>query len=66
MRWWWRVPCALKAIAQLGNWQNRLSEPVVPLSKIHIDVPRLLAAHRYPESYVAGATPLNRNTVRYV
>ena len=50
---------------QPGNWQNRLSEPVVPLSKIQIDVLRLLAAHRDPESYVAGATPLHRNTARY-
>ena len=30
-----------------------------------MDVLRLLAAHRDPESYVAGATPLNRNTARY-
>ena len=50
---------------QPGNWQNRLSEPVVPLSKIQSAVLRLLAAHRDPESYVAGATPLNRNTARY-
>jgi hypothetical protein len=42
-----------------------LSELVVPLSKIQIDVLQLLAAHCDPESYVAGATPLNRNTVRY-
>jgi hypothetical protein len=32
---------------------------------MQIDVLRLLAAHRDPESYVAGATPLNRNTARY-
>ena len=37
----------------------------MPLSQIQIDVLRLLAAHRDPESYVAGATPLNRNTARY-
>ena len=37
----------------------------MPLSKIQIDVLRLLAAHRDPESDVAGATPLNRNTARY-
>jgi hypothetical protein len=36
---------------QPGNWQNRLSEPVVPLSKIQIDVLQLLAAHRDPENY---------------
>jgi len=37
----------------------------VPLSKIQSDVLRLLASHRDPESYVAGATPLNRNAPRY-
>jgi len=42
-----------------------LSERVVPLSNIQIAVLRLLAAHRDPESYVAGATPLSRNTARY-
>jgi hypothetical protein len=55
----------LKATAQPGNWQNRLSKPVVPLSKIQSAMLRLLAAHRDPESYVVGATPLNRHTVRY-
>src|SRR5438105_2017236 len=65
MRWWWRVPCVLKVTAKLGNWRNRLSERVMPLSKIQIDVLRLLAAHRDPENNVAGVTPLNRNTARY-
>jgi hypothetical protein len=37
----------------------------VPLSEIQIQVLRLLAAHRDPESYVAGATPLNRGASRY-
>jgi hypothetical protein len=37
----------------------------VPLSKIQSEVLRLLASHRDPESYVAGSTPLNRNTPRY-
>jgi hypothetical protein len=37
----------------------------VPLSKIQIDVLRLIAANRDPESYVAGASPLNRNAPRY-
>lgn len=37
----------------------------MPLSKIQIDVLRLLASRRDPESYVAGATPLNRGGVRY-
>jgi hypothetical protein len=37
----------------------------VPLSKIQTDVLQTLASHRDPESYVAGATPLNRNALRY-
>jgi hypothetical protein len=37
----------------------------VPLSKIQIEVLRLLASHCDPESYVAGATPLNRDAPRY-
>jgi hypothetical protein len=37
----------------------------VPLSKIQTEVLRLLASHRDPESYVAGATALNRNAPRY-
>jgi hypothetical protein len=42
-----------------------LSEHVVPLSKIQIDVLQLLAADRDPDSDIAGATLLNRNTARY-
>jgi integrase len=63
--WWWRAPCAWKATVKLGSWRNRSSEHVVPLSKIQIEILRLLAAHRDPESYVAGATPLNWNAARY-
>ena len=37
----------------------------MPLSKIQIDILGLLASQRDPESYVAGATPLNRNAPRY-
>lgn len=37
----------------------------MPLSKIQTDVLRLLAAHRDPESYVGGATPLNRTGPRF-
>lgn len=37
----------------------------MPLSRIQTDVLRLLASHRDPESYIAGATPLNRNASRY-
>lgn len=37
----------------------------MPLSRLQSDILRLLAAHRDPESYVAGSTPLNRNAPRY-
>ena len=37
----------------------------MPLSKIQTDILRLLASHRNPESYVARASPLNRDAPRY-
>lgn len=37
----------------------------MPLTKIQTEVLLLLASHRDPESYVAGATPLNRAAIRY-
>jgi hypothetical protein len=37
----------------------------VPLSRIQSDVLRVLASQRDAESYVAGATPLNRDAIRY-
>lgn len=37
----------------------------MPLSKIQTDILGLLASQRDPESYVAEATPLNRNAPRY-
>jgi len=37
----------------------------MPLAKIQSDILRLPAAHRDPESYVAGSTPLNVNAPRY-
>ncbi len=37
----------------------------MPLSELQTAVLRCLAAHRDPESYVAGATPLNRSAGRY-
>jgi hypothetical protein len=36
----------------------------VPLSKIQSDILRLLATHRNPETYVAGASPLIRDAPR--
>ena len=37
----------------------------MPLSKLQIEILGLLASQRDPESFVAGSTPLNRNTLRY-
>lgn len=37
----------------------------MPLSKIQSDILRLIAAHRDPESYIAGSTPLNVEAPRY-
>ncbi len=37
----------------------------MPLSKLQTDILRLLAAHRNPESYVAGATVLNQHGPRF-
>ena len=37
----------------------------MPLYNIQSKILLLLAAHRNPESYVAGAVPLNRDGPRY-
>lgn len=37
----------------------------MPLAKLQSDILPLLAAHRDPESYVAGSTPLNVDAARY-
>ncbi|MGA2733899.1 MAG: hypothetical protein ABSG35_15075 [Syntrophobacteraceae bacterium] len=37
----------------------------MPLSKLQSEILRLLAAHRDPENYVRGSTPLTRNAPRY-
>lgn len=37
----------------------------MPLTKMQTEILQLLASHRDPESYVAGATPLNRDALRY-
>lgn len=36
----------------------------MPLTKIQSEVLRVIASHRDPESYVAGATPLNQDALR--
>ena len=45
--------------------RSRSNPPAVPLSNIQVEILRLLASHRDPESYVAGSTPLNRDAPRY-
>jgi hypothetical protein len=47
-----------------GDWRSKSSSSAVPLTRIQTDILRLLAAHRDPESYVAGASPLNRDAPR--
>jgi len=37
----------------------------MPLARIQSEIFRLLAAHRDPESYVAGSTPLNVDAPRF-
>lgn len=37
----------------------------MPLTKLQVEVLQLLAAHRNPESYVAGSVPINRYTPRF-
>src|SRR5271166_1197189 len=64
----WRLPaaCALKATCAHAYWPNGLRKrAAMPLVKIQSDILRLLAAHRDPESYVAGSTPLNVNAPRF-
>lgn len=47
------------------GWQSGSSPCAVPLSKLQADVLRLLAAHRDPESYVAGSSFLTRRGTRF-
>jgi hypothetical protein len=37
----------------------------VPLSNLQRDILRAIAAHRNPESYIAGSTPLHRGGPRF-
>jgi hypothetical protein len=62
---WWRGHCASRAIARRARLPSSLKALAVPLSKIQSDILRLLASQREPESYVAGATALNRDAPRY-
>jgi hypothetical protein len=44
---------------------NRLKGSAVPLTKLQSHVPRLLAAERSPDSYIAGAIAINRAGPRF-
>ena len=48
-----------------GGWPRNWNAFAVPLSNIQADVLQILATRRNPESYVAGATPLNRDALRF-
>ena len=48
-----------------GGWPNRSNKRAVPLSNLQSEILRTLAAHRSPESYVAGSTPLHRDGPRF-
>ncbi len=50
---------------KLAGSPSRSSRPAVPLRRIQAEILHLLASHRDAESYVAGSTPLNRDTLRY-
>jgi hypothetical protein len=66
MRWRSRAAYGLKATSVLGGWRSKLKHCApVPLSKLQSDILRLLAAHRDPESYVAGSAWLTRDGSRF-
>ncbi len=46
-------------------WRRRSSKRAVPLSSLQSDILRVIAAHRSPESDIAGSTPLNRDGPRF-
>ena len=48
-----------------GSSPSRLSKPAMPLNELQREILKLLASNRDPESYIAGSTPINRNTLRY-
>jgi hypothetical protein len=48
-----------------ASWPNKSNAHAMPLSKLQTDILTVLASHRDPESYIAGAAPLNRNAPRY-
>jgi hypothetical protein len=48
-----------------ADWPSASKSCVVPLSRLQREIFRLLAAHRDPESYVAGSTFLTRQGARY-
>jgi hypothetical protein len=60
-----REHCGSKATATLDDWLSNWNARVVPLSEVQVAILRVIAGHRQPDSYVAGATPLNRDTPRF-
>jgi hypothetical protein len=60
-----RIAFAEKATWLPALWRRGSRQLVVPLSELQTAVLRLLASHRNPESYVAGATALNQDGPRF-
>jgi hypothetical protein len=46
-------------------WRSALKNCAMPLNRLQSKLLRLLASYRSPDSYVAGAIPLNRDGPRY-
>src|SRR5437868_14503418 len=65
MPWWSRAPYAAKATVPRASLPKKSNRPAVPLTKMQAEVLAILARNRDPESYVAGATPVNRAAVRF-
>jgi hypothetical protein len=67
LQWPWLLPkpYGTKATWLAGFSPSASSKPAVPLSELQAAILRLLASHRSPESYVAGASALNRRAPRY-
>ncbi|KJU81962.1 hypothetical protein MBAV_005846 [Candidatus Magnetobacterium bavaricum] len=59
------MPYGVKVTWKHDHWHCRLRMRVVPLSKLQTEILLILAEHRNPESYVAGASALNQNGPRY-
>lgn len=65
IRWPSRKACGWRAASLAGALQSTSCPSAVPLSSFRTRILRLLAAHRNPESFVAGASSRARRGARY-